>query len=520
MFSWSLLPALTLAVSFKQCLAGDSRTNDGDRDWHLSHPSEQLHHCHSIERELSPRLSPDAAIILPGNASFDSFEVRASSPRIEPSFSAVVEVSTEEDVQHTVRYANRCGTSFLVVGGAHGWQSTLNNANGGIQISMRRMQQVELKANNGSVVHVGGGVTQRHLTQTLYQLGKQAVTGLCECTSVIGPLMGGGHSALQGFHGFSSDNILSARVVLADGEVVTTSASEHPDLFWALRGAGHNFGFVTSFEVKGYDVPEQEWTIVSLVYTEDKLEAFIDALNNVNNGGDHPAELVLAGSITRLAAFDTENPVVAYQLSYLGSLDGVEPYLARFRQAGPVSVSTAEKVAYKDYYIATQNGYNQTTCQKDKNISGYAISLNEYNRTAMRTAFDHFSKLTADDRFNTSVWLLESYGSRGVWAQDYSASAVPTAERDIPNLTVPITWWAGDDPEAREKAEFYGKLMRSSLAEGAGQTSNSSHVYVNYAMGGEELGQMYGDEERIARLQGLKKRYDPMNRFGFYMPLI
>ena len=385
---------------------------------------------------------------------------------------------------------------------------------------MRRMQQVELKANNGSVVQVGGGVTQRHLTQTLYQLGKQAVTGLCECTSVIGALMGGGHSALQGFHGFSSDNILSARVVLADGEAVTTSASEHPDLFWALRGAGHNFGIVTSFEVKGYDVPEQEWTIVSLVYTEDKLEAFIDALNDVNNGGDHPAELVLAGSITRLAAFDTENPVVAYQLSYLGTPDGVEPYLARFRQAGPVSVSTAEKVAYKDYYIATQNGYNQTTCQKDKNISGYAISLNEYNRTAMRTAFNHFSNLTADDRYNTSVWLLESYGSRGVWAQDYSASAVPAAERDIPNLTVPITWWAGDDPEAREKAEFYGQLMRSSLAEGAGETPNSSHIYVNYAMGGEELGQMYGDEKRIARLQGLKKRYDPMNRFGFYMPLI
>ena len=101
MFSWSLLSALTLAVSFKQCLAGDSRSNS-DRDWHWSHQSEQPHHCHSIESELSPRLSPNAAIILPGNASFDSFEVRASSPRIEPNFSAVVEVSNEEDVQHTV----------------------------------------------------------------------------------------------------------------------------------------------------------------------------------------------------------------------------------------------------------------------------------------------------------------------------------------------------------------------------------------------------------------------------------
>lgn len=417
-----------------------------------------------------------------------------------------------------IKYANGCDIPFLAVAGGHGWQSTINNANGAIQINMRKMQEIQLRS-NGTAVQVGGGVLQRHLTQTLYGLGKQAVTGLCECTSIIGPLMGGGHSVLQGFHGFVADNLLSARVVLANGEAVTASATTHHELFWALRGAGHNFGIVASFEVKAYDLPKTKWTIVSVVFTQDKLEDFIDALNDVNNEGDHVPELVLAGAITRIAAFDTVYPVVAYQLSYLGTAAEVEPYVTRFRQAGPISITTAENVAYKDYYIATSNGYNQTTCQKDKNISGYAISLRKYNKDAVRTTFDYFSNLTADARYNTSVWLLESYGSRGVTAQNYSATAVPSAERNLPVLTVPITWWAGNSTEAREKAESYGKLMRAALAAGDLETSDSAHVYLNYAMGDESLEQVYGAKP-LPKLQALKRRYDPHNKFGFYMPLI
>lgn len=232
---------------------------------------------------------------------------------------------------------------FLAVGGGHGWQSTINNANGGIQINMRQLQHISLH-DDGRIAQIGGGVQQKHLTETLYEMGKQAVHGLCECTSIIGPLMGGGHSALQGFYGYSSDNLVSARVVLADGSAVTASATQYPDLFWALQGAGHNFGIVTSFKVNAYDVPKQTWTIANLIYTQDKLEDFIEVLNDVDNQGDHVPEMVFAGAITRIPDFDSEHPVVAYQLSYLGTEDEAEEYVQRFRQAGPVSVTYTNDV--------------------------------------------------------------------------------------------------------------------------------------------------------------------------------
>lgn len=379
------------------------------------------------------------------------------------------------------------------------------------------MQEIRI-GEDGSTVNLGSGVKQRNAVQSLYGLGKQAVTGNCECTSVVGPLLGGGHSVLQGQFGFVSDSLVSAQVVLANGTAITTSAVQHPDLFWALRGAGHNFGIVTSFEVKAYDVPSKNWTIASLVYTQDRLEDFIDALNEVDAGGDHAPELVLSGAITRIPSVDERNPVIAYQISYLGRPEEASQYVDRFRQAGPVSVSFATEVEYKDYFTATNSGLDQTSCRRDLNIFSAAVSLPSYDKSAMRIAFEHFSELTGDPRYNSSAWLLESYGSRGVRAQDYSDSAVPAEERDLGVLTAPILWWPGEAVDARDKAEHFGGLIRAALTAGASKEIGDSHVYLNYAVGSESLGQIYSDE-KLPRLRDLKERYDPLNRFGFYMPI-
>src|SRR5699024_4586590 len=104
--------------------------------------------------------------------------------------------------------------------------------------------------------------------------------GLCECVSAIGPLLGGGHSMIQWRYGFAADNLVSARVVLADGRAVDVAADKNSDLFWGLRGAGHNFGVVTSFVVKAYNAGEP-WTLITLTFTQDKLESFLETWNTL-----------------------------------------------------------------------------------------------------------------------------------------------------------------------------------------------------------------------------------------------
>jgi FAD/FMN-containing dehydrogenase len=125
--------------------------------------------------------------------------------------------------------------------------------------------------------------------------------------SVIGPLLGGGHSLLQGQFGYALDNLVSARVVLADGSLVEASASKNADLFWALRGAGHNFGIVTSYVVKAYDI-KTDWTVYSLIYQQDKLEALFTLINKHEDGSlSRPKELALTGVFVRIPSIDTNN---------------------------------------------------------------------------------------------------------------------------------------------------------------------------------------------------------------------
>jgi FAD/FMN-containing dehydrogenase len=132
------------------------------------------------------------------------------------------------------------------------------------------------------------------------------VTGLCECVSIIGPLMGGGHSMLQARHGFALDNIVSARVVLANGTAVTASNTKNADLFWAVRGAGHNFGVVTSMVLNIYDI-QKNWTVYSLIFTQDKIEQLFNTVNDVDARPDRPSNMFLTGVTVRIPGIDAAN---------------------------------------------------------------------------------------------------------------------------------------------------------------------------------------------------------------------
>lgn len=132
------------------------------------------------------------------------------------------------------------------------------------------------------------------------------MTGLCECVSVIGPLLGGGHSMLQSAYGFSADNLISARLVLEDGSALSVSKDSQPDLFWALAGAGHNFGIVSSFEVKVYDVADT-WTMGAFAFTQDKLEAVFETWNQLEEEFEDPGVVVLNGVFGRNDEIDSEH---------------------------------------------------------------------------------------------------------------------------------------------------------------------------------------------------------------------
>lgn len=108
----------------------------------------------------------------------------------------------------------------------------------------------------------------------------------------MGPGLGGGFGRWQGYFGLVLDNIIEMHVVLADGSMVTVSESHNSDLYWGMRGAGHNFGVVTSFSHKIYDQPVANWFVETMIFTGDKLEKFFELLNVLGANGDQPVGLV------------------------------------------------------------------------------------------------------------------------------------------------------------------------------------------------------------------------------------
>lgn len=93
----------------------------------------------------------------------------------------------------------------------------------------------------------------------------------------MGPALGGGHGWLQGHHGLIADQLTSMNVVLANGDLKTIDAKS--DLWWAMQGAGHNFGIVTSVTTKIYDIEHPNWAIETIIFSGDKVEAIYEAAN-------------------------------------------------------------------------------------------------------------------------------------------------------------------------------------------------------------------------------------------------
>jgi FAD/FMN-containing dehydrogenase len=155
-----------------------------------------------------------------------------------------------------------------------------------------------------AIAVVGGGHLVGEIVDKLWALGWQTTTGICECVSFAGPALGGGHGVLQGQYGLAADQIVGARVVLANGEVVEVSEKRNKDLFWALKGAGHNFGVVSEFRVRLHRVEEQrrEWAYEAFVFTQEKLEEVYALAERLAD--EQPADVIYMSLWAKVPAVD------------------------------------------------------------------------------------------------------------------------------------------------------------------------------------------------------------------------
>jgi FAD/FMN-containing dehydrogenase len=165
---------------------------------------------------------------------------------------AIAYCTDEADVGAAVRYATEHGLRIAVRGGGHNGAG-LGSVDDGLVIDLSQLNAIEVDA-SAKMARVGGGALLKDLLDATHEHGLTVPVGIIGTTGVGGLTLGGGMGHLTRGMGLTIDNLVAATVVLADGSIVQTDAEREPELFWALRGGGGNFGIVTSFSFRCHPV--------------------------------------------------------------------------------------------------------------------------------------------------------------------------------------------------------------------------------------------------------------------------
>ncbi|KAI0080431.1 FAD-binding domain-containing protein [Panus rudis PR-1116 ss-1] len=215
-------------------------------------------------------------IVTPSSPDYDDSIKRVSATSVlKPSY--VVFPTSASDISKAVQYATSHSPPLEIAvksGGCH--TSTNSSSEGGLVVDLAKLNKITVAEDKQSVT-IQGGARWGQVYEELDKHGLVCVGGNVHFVGVGGFLTGGGYSNLSGHYGLAIDNLLSATVILADGSVVKTDKDHEPDLFWAIRGGGNQFGIVADFTVKTYPAHGSA-TVGALGYPGTELANVVQAV--------------------------------------------------------------------------------------------------------------------------------------------------------------------------------------------------------------------------------------------------
>jgi FAD/FMN-containing dehydrogenase len=440
---------------------------------------------------LANRLRGD--LIQPGDTAYDEAR-KVYNGMIDRRPRLIVRPANAADVAATVAYAGDSGLPFSVRGGGHNVAGFGTN-DGGIVLDLSSMRGVNVDPQNKSA-WVEGGATWGEVDRATNEFGLATPSGIISTTGVGGLTLGGGFGYLTRKYGLTLDNLRAANVVTADGRLVTASASENPDLFWALRGGGGNFGVVTSFE---FDLHPVE-TIYGgpIFYPVDRSGDVMRFYRDFIAEAPREMSAFFGYHIAPPAPFVPEHLhgaiACAIVACWLGPLDQAEAAMKPIREAAPVALDLMGEMPYP--------------------------ALNSLFDALLPAGLSHYWKADfACELTDEAIAVHEEYGPRvpnflslmhlyplNGAVQDVGANETAFAYRDV-NFVHNVV---GIDPDPANMPAHtawvrdYWSALRPHSAGGA---------YVNFLMdeGQDRIKATYRDN--YARLAASKRTWDPNNLF-------
>jgi FAD/FMN-containing dehydrogenase len=428
-------------------------------------------------------------LLRPGDAGYDDAR-RVHNGMIDKRPAAIVRCRSADDVRAAVALGREHELELSIRGGGHNVAGTAVT-DGGLMIDLAEMHSVEVDP-IARRARVEGGVTWGELDRATQAHGLAVTGGMISSTGIAGLTLGGGLGWLMGRYGLSTDNLLAADVVTADGRLLTASEHEYPDLFWAMRGGGGNFGVVCRLGFQLHPVGR----VVTAVRAAYPLAAAGDVLALYRElTTDGPDDLTMNAALLH-APDGSATPLVGIVGCHIGSGSEAERDLEPLRGLAAPVLFEIEPCEYTVVNSLLDGNYPRGALNYWK--SRFLRALSEDAIASMVARFE-----TAPSPM-TSFVIENLHGA--VVRVPVDATAVPLREPGY-NFLITSVWL---DPAATDENVAWTRAAFADLEPFTAQRRYSNYLAAD-EMGDDPVRAAFGPN--YDRLVEVKNAYDPENVF-------
>jgi FAD/FMN-containing dehydrogenase len=403
---------------------------------------------------------------------------------------AVIRVLDAGDVSRLVSLARETGAELAVRGGGHSVAGH-SVTEGGIVLDLSEMKGLDIDVERRTA-WAEAGLTAEEYTKAAGAYGLATGFGDTGSVGIGGLTLGGGIGFLVRKYGMTIDDLLAAEIVTADGQLLHVDANSYPDLFWAIRGGGGNFGVVTRFQFRLHPVDTIVGGILILPATADTSASFMAEAEAAPEELSTIANVLVAPPMPFLPEEVHGKLILMGMMVYAGEVEAGERAVAPFRAVATPLADMIRPMPYPEVYPPEEGGYHPLAASR-------TMFIDHFNRSIAETILEHIQASTAF----MSVAQIRVLG--GAMAR-VPADATAFAHRSSPIMMNVAALY--NQPEEKPIHEAWAEALTAVLHQG------DNGVYVNFlAQEGEARVHSAYPGNTWERLVAVKRRYDPDNLF-------
>jgi FAD/FMN-containing dehydrogenase len=431
----------------------------------------------------------DGRVIAPGDVGYD--EARTVFPGgIDRRPAVIIRPVDAAEVARVVSLARETGLEFAVRGGGHSGAGH-GVSEGGIVLDLANMRALDVDVDRRTA-WAEAGLTAGEYTAAVAAHGLATGFGDTGTVGIGGITLGGGIGFLARKHGLTIDNLLAADIVTADGELLRVDAESHPDLFWAIRGGGGNFGVVTRFHFRLHEVASVVGGMLMLPATPEVIASFMGAADAAPDELSTILNVMPAPPMPFIPAEHHGRIVAMALMAYAGDSAAGERVMGPFRALATPIVDMVKPMPYAEIFPPEEEGYHPIAVVR-------TMFVDTIDQQAAATIVDHLQASDAPMR----VAQLRVLGG--------AVAAVPADATAYAHRQSPIMVNVAALDEDPDKAAAHRRWV-TDLAAALDQGDTGAYVGFIGDEGEARVRDAY-PESTWQRLAAIKGRYDPTNLF-------